>query len=52
MSVRMFFTARFAQDAEFSERKYVFFSGERPEKKKSYSLMAVKIVVEYIRTRL
>jgi len=30
----MFFTARFARDAEFAERKYVFFSAERAEKKK------------------
>ncbi len=48
----MFFTARFARDAEFAERKYVFFSGERPEKKRSYSVMAVKIVAARIRTRL
>jgi len=26
---------RFARDAEFAERKYVFFSVERPEKKRS-----------------
>jgi hypothetical protein len=35
VSERMFFTARFARDAEFAERKYVFFSAERPEKKRS-----------------
>jgi len=47
----MFFTARFARDAEFAERKNVFFSGERPEKKRSYSVMAVKIVAAHIRIR-
>jgi len=51
VSERMFFTARFARDAEFAERINVFFSGERPEKKRSYSVMAVKIVAAYIRIR-
>jgi hypothetical protein len=47
VSERMFFTARFARDAEFAERKYIFFSADprgigyafhragRPEKKRS-----------------
>jgi hypothetical protein len=35
VSERMFFTARFAKDAECAERKYIFFSAERAEKKKS-----------------
>jgi len=43
------FTARFARDAEFAERiYYVFFSAERAEKKRSYSVMAVKIIVGQI----
>ena len=40
----MFFTARFTQDAEFAETKYLFFSGERPEKKRSDSVMVVRII--------
>jgi hypothetical protein len=44
VSARISFTARFAQDAEFAERTYVFFSAERAEKKRSYSVMAVKII--------
>jgi hypothetical protein len=36
---RIFFTARFARDAEFAEGKYVFFSAERPEKKKIYGMV-------------
>ena len=47
-----FSTARFTRDAEFAERKYVFFSGERPEKKRSYSVMAAKIAATHIKTRL
>jgi hypothetical protein len=31
----MFFTARFARDAEFAKGEYVFFSAERAEKKRS-----------------
>ena len=46
------FTARFARDAKGAERIYVFFSVERPEKKRSYSVMAVKIAAVQIRTRL
>jgi len=38
------FTARFARDAEFAERIYVFFSAERAEKKRFYTVMAVKII--------
>ena len=52
VSERMIFTARFVQDAEFAERKYIFFSGERPAKMCSYIMMAVKIVAAHIRTRL
>jgi len=59
----MFFTARFARDpstisrsygagAEFAERTYVFFSAERAEKKRSYIVMAVKVVAAHIITRL
>lgn len=44
---RLDFTARFARDAEFAEKIYVFFSAERAEKKRSYSVMAVKIVAEH-----
>jgi len=43
VSERIFFTARFTRDAEFADRKDFFFSGERPEKKKSYSVMAMHI---------
>ncbi len=50
VSERMFFTARFSQDAEFAERTYVFFSAERAEKKRSYSVMAVMIIAGYIIT--
>jgi hypothetical protein len=32
---KMFFTARFARDEQYAERKYVFFSAERAEKKRS-----------------
>jgi len=38
----MFFTARFARDAEFAEGKYVFFSAERAEKKIIYALVIGK----------
>jgi len=34
VSESMFFTARFARDAGFTEGKYVFFSAERAEKKR------------------
>jgi len=30
---KLYFTARFAQDAEVAEGKYYFFSAERAEKK-------------------
>jgi hypothetical protein len=46
---RKFFTARCARDAEFAKRKYVFFSGERPEKKSKLRVLcasAVRIVYQ------
>jgi len=46
----MFITARFARDAEFAERTYVFFSAERPEKKKIYAIMIDKTIVGHIIT--
>jgi len=33
--VNEFNRVNFVQDAEFAKRKYVFFSAERPEKKRS-----------------
>jgi hypothetical protein len=45
VGARISFTARFARDVEFAERIYIFFSAERAEKKKSYSVMAMKIIV-------
>jgi len=42
----MVFTARFARDAEFAERNSFFFSGERPEKKRSNRVMAMKTCFE------
>ena len=38
----MIFTARFARDAEVTEGKYIFFSAERAEKKKTYDLLLRK----------
>jgi hypothetical protein len=46
----MVFTARFARDAEFAERSPFFFSGERPEKKRSNRVMAMKIMATLIKT--
>ena len=42
-------TGRFAKDAKFTEGKYIFFSAERAEKKKIYSLMKVKILSGHIK---
>jgi len=39
-----------ARDAEFAERNSFFFSGERPEKKRSNRVMAMKIMVTPIKT--
>jgi hypothetical protein len=45
----MVFTARFARDAGFTERNSFFFSGERPEKKRSNRVMAMKIMATPIK---
>jgi len=47
-----FFSPPASLDAEFAERKYVFFSGERPEKKRSYSVMAAKMAEIHMKTPL
>ncbi len=38
----IFFTARFARDAEFAEEKFIFFSAERAEKRMIYALVLQK----------
>jgi len=32
---RIFFTARFAKDAKFAKRKYIFFSVDPPERRQA-----------------
>jgi hypothetical protein len=42
VSESMFYTARFARDAELAEEKLIFFSAERAEKKMIYALVICK----------
>jgi hypothetical protein len=44
----MFFTARCARGAEFTEEKYIFFSAERAEKKRS-TVIRVKLMAVHTR---
>jgi len=48
--VRECFPPPASLESQSPQRKNVFFSDERPEKKRSHSVMAVRIIAVYIRT--